>query len=215
VKAVPRLRGLRRRGAGDGTPRRVVVVYWHPVPTSLCATARDRVLGALAQAGDEYRLLDLHAEGFDPVLSVQEWKAHGESNGPWPGLEHHAEALQWADSLVFVYPTWFSSQPAMVKGWFDRVFTNGVAYEFSDGDRFVRGRLRHIRRVMVVTTHGSSRLVNRWQGESGLMVCRRALRTLVHPMATFRWVAMYGVDGSSRTRCAEFLNRVEREVLSR
>ncbi|WP_227651267.1 NAD(P)H-dependent oxidoreductase, partial [Klebsiella pneumoniae] len=63
------------------------------------------------------RVLDLHAEGFDPVMSVEERRAYhtpGINEQPVAG---HLQALRWCEALLFVYPTWWYGLPAMLKGW--------------------------------------------------------------------------------------------------
>jgi len=107
---------------------RTLVVHCHPDPESFTATVRDRAIEALRERGDEVRLTDLYAIGFDPVLSKREQARHLEP-GPDPSVADHAADLQWCQQLVLVYPTWWSGQPAMLKGWFDRVLVKDVAFE--------------------------------------------------------------------------------------
>jgi putative NADPH-quinone reductase len=193
--------------------RRILVVFSHPVATSLAAAARDRVLAAAEVCGHEVKLIDLYAEGFDPVLEHDQWRQHIGPSTQRPDLEHHVAALRWADTLVFVYPTWFGCQPAMLKGWFDRVFSDGVAFDFVPGRRRpLKAKLRNIRRIVVVTTHGSGKFLNSLQGEPGKRVILRTVRLLCHPLARSRWVALYEVDRAGNAPRVEFLDRVEQAV---
>jgi NAD(P)H dehydrogenase (quinone) len=124
---------------------RSLIVAAHPEPTSfamaLAATARD----ALAAAGREVVMLDLYAEGFDPVLTAgdftdrldpgrlrpMEEQHHAAEHDTFePLLARHIELLRWADLVVLAGPMWWFSIPAMLKGWIDRVFANGVAYDY-------------------------------------------------------------------------------------
>ena len=104
------------------TRERTLVVHCHPDPASF--TARRRATGPsrrCAARGDEVRVTDLYAAGFDPVFSAEERDRHLEP-GPDPSVADHAADLQWCEQLVLVYPTWWSGQPAMLKGWIDRVW---------------------------------------------------------------------------------------------
>jgi NAD(P)H dehydrogenase (quinone) len=190
---------------------RALVVHCHPLPTSLVATARDRVLAGLADAGAEVRVTDLYADGFRPELSATEHAAHLEP-GAHPELAGYVADLRWCDLLVLVYPTWWAGQPAMLKGWIDRVWANGVAWELPAGSGPLRPRLRNVRRLVVVTTHGSSKLVNAIEGEGGKRTVTRTLRPLCHPVARTSWIALYGVDTAPPGRVAAFLDRVESKV---
>jgi len=74
---------------------------------------------------------DLYAEGFDPVLPAHEIPR----NGPVPALvSEYCREIASADGIVVVHPNWWGQPPAILKGWVDRVFRPGVAYEFVEGD---------------------------------------------------------------------------------
>ena len=190
------------------------VVYCHPLESSFVASARDRVLAGLAGAGHEVRVTDLYADGFRPELSAWERTHHLDPPETKPEIARYAENLRWCDKLVFVYPTWWSGQPAMLKGWIDRVWVAGVAYELPPGGNRIRPLLGNIRRLVVVTTHGSSKWINALQGEAGKRVISRALRVLCHRRARTSWVALYGIDRASEEDRRQFLDRVEQKMRS-
>ncbi len=190
---------------------RVLAVYCHPHPGSLVAAARERAVAGLEAGGHQVRLTDLYADGFDPTMSATERRTHKEP-GVAPELVRYADDLAWAEALVLIYPTWWSGQPAMLKGWIDRVWVAGVAWEMRDGDRTPTPRLRNIRRIVVVTTHGSSKLMNALEGESGKRTITRSIRAMCSRRTRTTWCALYGVDTSDEARRAEFLDRVERTL---
>ena len=187
---------------------RTLVVYCHPNPDSFGAAMRDRTLAGLRKAGHEIRLTDLYADGFEPELTADEIRHHHEP-GVAAGLEHYADDLRWAEAIVFVYPTWWSGQPAMLKGWMDRVWASGVAWELPEGSNVVRPLLRDIRRLMIVTSHGSSKWVNVLEGESGKRTIIRSLRAMCSRRVRTKWVALYGIDTCGPVKRADFLDRVE------
>jgi NAD(P)H dehydrogenase (quinone) len=188
---------------------RVWVVSCHPLPDSFTSATRQRVLQGLAIAGHHVRHTDLYAEGFDPALSADEHRHHLDDPDTKPGIAPYVDLLRWCDTLVFVYPTWWTGQPAMLKGFIDRVFVNGVAWDLPEGADRLRPRLRHIRRIVVVTTHGSSKWVNALEGEAGKRIVTRALRVLCHPLARTTWIALYDIDHAGNARRGRFLDRVE------
>lgn len=182
-----------RLRAARAAPSRVLVVSCHPCADGLIPAARQRVLDALAATDAEVRHTDLYERGFEPALSADEHRTHVEP-GVGADLAADAEDLQWCDTLLLIYPTWWSGQPAMLKGWIDRVWASGVAWELPDGaDRLVP-KLRNVRRIVVVTTHGSSKLTNAAQGEGGKRILFRSLRAMCHPLTRCHWWAFYGVD---------------------
>jgi putative NADPH-quinone reductase len=190
---------------------RALVVHCHPLAESFTATVRDRVLAGLRAGGAEVRLTDLYADGFDPGFTAIDHARHLEP-GTDASLESYAVDLQWCDTLVLVYPTWWSGQPAMLKGWIDRVWVNGVAWTLPEGANRLQPGLRNVRRLVGVTTHGSPKWMNIVEGEGGKRTLTRSLRTMCHPLARTTWLALYGIDDSSESKRTAFLDRVERRL---
>lgn len=188
-----RVLGGRRLPLLGHRPKRVLVVSCHPRAEGLIPSARARVLDALAECDVEVRHTDLYADGFDPEFSADDHRHHVQP-GLAPELQGYADDLQWCDTLLFVYPTWWSGQPAMLKGWMDRVWTAGVAWELHEGANRLTPTLHNVRRIVAVTTHGSLKLVNSAQGEGGKRTLFRSLRTMCHPLTRCHWWAFYGVD---------------------
>lgn len=187
---------------------KALVVYVHPVGHSFAAAVRDGVLAGLSAAGHEVELADLYAEGFDPRLTAEEHAAHRSPVGNKPLAASWVPRLHSCEWLVLVYPTWWSAQPAMLKGWFERVWVNGVAIEVHDDGRVPSPLLTGIRRVTAVTTHGSSKFVNSLQGEPGKRFVKRALRGAVGPRCRVEWLAFYGMDRANAQQRARFIDRV-------
>ncbi len=203
---LPRLPIRRAKGS-----TRALVVYCHPSPTSYVSVVRDRVLSGLEAAGAETRLINLYEEGFTPEFSAAERTAHLEP-GTDPAISDHADALQWCNTLILVYPTWWAGQPAMLKGWFDRVFVNGVAWELPAGSNRLRPLLHNVRRIVAVTTHGSPKYINAIEGEGGKRTLTRALRPMCHRFCRTSWLALYNLDRCDADRRVRFLDRTERAI---
>lgn len=190
---------------------RALVVYCHPLDDSYVAAVLERTIAGLRAGGAEVRVEDLYADGFDPHFSATEHERHL-SPGADPSLAGRVADLEWCDTLVLVYPTWWGGQPAMLKGWIDRVWVNGVAWTLPDGADRLRPRLRNVRRLVAVTTHGSPKYINAIEGEGGKRTMTRSLRLMCHPLARTTWLACYGIDTASPARRAAFLARVERRM---
>lgn len=190
---------------------RALVVYCHPSESSYVAAVRDSVLSGLTAAGAEIRLTDLYADGFVPEFSADE-RARHLAPGTDPSIAAYADDLRWCDTLVLVYPTWWSGQPAMLKGWIDRVWVNDVAWTLPDGANRLQPGLHNVRRLVAVTTHGSSKWINAIEGEGGKRTLTRSLRTMCHPLARTTWLALYSIDTASMRQRRAFLDRVERRL---
>lgn len=197
--------------------KRVLVVHAHPNPDSFNHAVRRAVEAGLARGSSTVRTRDLYAESFDPRLSLAERRTHLDPPATKSDLAGHFDDLTWCDAIVFVHPTWWGAQPAILKGWFDRVWVRGVAWELPDGARRLVPALHNVRRLVTVTTHGSSRIVNAVQGSPGRRIVNRSLRAVCHPLCRTNRIAMYSVDTAAESKRAEFLARVtsKMESLSR
>ena len=187
---------------------RTYVVYCHPDPASFTAAVRERAMAALQAAGHDVRTCDLYADGFEPALSRQERLDYHEVTEAEATVAGYCRDLRWCAALVFIYPTWWSGQPAMLKGWLDRVLVRGVAWDQPEGATRITPLLSNVRRLVTITTHGSSRWINFMEGETGRRVIGRALRVLCHRRARTTWLALYDIDRSSPADRQAFLDRV-------
>ena len=193
-------------------PQNMLVVFCHPVRDSFVGACLDRTVAALEVAGHSIRVIDLYADDFEPALSLQERQTYKDPIETKTEIVGYVKDLRWATGLVLVYPTWFGAQPAMLKGWFDRVWVDGVAYRLPTKPGLLIAGLRNIRSLTVVTTHGSGKFMNALQGEPGKRVALRGLRSLCARRCRTRWIAFYGNDRSDDTARTSFLARVSTEI---
>ncbi|MCX7646723.1 MAG: NAD(P)H-dependent oxidoreductase [Rhodobacteraceae bacterium] len=192
---------------------RALVVYCHPRPESFTAAVRDVVLDRLGQAGAEVRLTDLYARGFDPVLSAAEHAGYLDSPANRAPVARDCDDLAWADTLIFVYPTWWYGLPAVLKGWLDRVMLPDVAFLMPKGPgETIRPGLTHITRLGVFTTCGASRLLTFLVGAPGKRTLMRGVGFLCAPRCRKVFAAHYLMDSSTPESRARHLDRVARRM---
>jgi putative NADPH-quinone reductase len=194
----------------DGVPMRILMIYCHPRPDSFSAALRDAAADALTASGHSVELRDLYAEGFDPVLSAHQRGAYYDETESTHGLEDHIASLRRAEGLVLVYPTWWFGMPAMLKGWFDRVWLPGVAFRLG-GPKVLEPLLKDVRRIAVVTTYGSPWWLLWWVGWPDRRVVRRGVRPLCAPGCRIHWIGLTRMDVDSPARRRRFLARVRRQ----
>lgn len=187
---------------------RVLVVYAHPLPDSFDADVHRTALTALQAAGHEVDDLDLYAENFQPVLTAEERRNyHDETRNRVP-VAPYVERVQQADAIVFVFPTWCSGVPAILKGWFDRVLIPGVAFTMKNGEP--QPALTNIRRVVGVSTYGQT-----WW-EVRLLVSDLPRRYITRFFRTMTglvpatYLALYDMNHATPKRRRRFLDRVGR-----
>lgn len=190
---------------------KVVVVFAHPSQQSLSAAICRTAVAALGRGGHEVILIDLYADGFVAQMSREERLVY-ESDSPIldPLVRRYAEHLAMAEGLVFIYPTWHGSFPAILKGWFERVFVPGVGWALDPVTNKASGGLGMTRRVVGVSTYGTSRLHTIRMADAGRRVVMRNIRFLApKTKCRARWLGLYGLDRPDPPSIARFLAKVD------
>jgi NAD(P)H dehydrogenase (quinone) len=189
---------------------RVLVLFAHPCAESFGAALHAKAIETLRKAGHDVDDCDLYAEDFQPVLSAAERRAYHDTAKNRTGVAGYVERLQRAEALVIVTPVWNYGFPAILKGFFDRVFLPGVSFNLVDGE--VQGALHNITRVIAVTSYGGSRFKAILMGDPPRRVIMRMLRGVVKPFAPFRYLAHYSMNLSTDQSRKAFLAKVERTL---
>ncbi|SES20506.1 Putative NADPH-quinone reductase (modulator of drug activity B) [Tranquillimonas rosea] len=186
-----------------------MVLFAHPCGESFSAALHVRVVETLRARGWEVDDCDLNAEGFDPVLSAAERRGYHDTDGNIDPVASYVDRLRRADALVLVFPVWNFGYPAILKGFFDRVFLPGVSFRLEEGR--VRPNLTHIRRLAAVTTYGGTRRRAFLAGDPPRRVVKRALWHVTRPRR-LRYLALYDMNRADAARRGRFLERVGREM---
>lgn len=126
----------------------VLIVYAHPNPASFNAALRQTAVGALSRAGHSILLSDLYAMHFNPALGKAELL------GDLQHIQPELDKVRRADMLLFQFPLWWYTMPAIMKGWIDRVFAEGFAY--GEGKEFETGLLKG-KKAMLSFTVGAQK----------------------------------------------------------
>lgn len=188
---------------------KALVVYCHPRPDSFTAAVRDQILARLATHGAQTRLIDLYAQGFNPVLTADAHRDYADAAVNQRGMEAAIADLQWCDTLIFVYPTWWYGLPAMLKGWLDRALVPGVAFVMPDAThKDIRPGLPQITRFGVFTSCGASWWLTWLIGAPGRRTLIRGVRFLCARRCKTVFAAHYAMDSSTPQSRAAHLSKV-------
>lgn len=189
---------------------RVLVVFAHPVESSFNAAVHRTVVEALTKAGHEVDDCDLNAEGFNPVLSRDERLNYHDLAVNRRNVDPYVERLLKAEALVLVHPVWNFGFPAILKGYFDRVFLPGVSFRMQDG--VVKANLHHITKLAAVVTYGGARWRAFSVGDPPRKIVKRVFRALIKPFAPVLYLAHYDMNRSTDATRSAFLKRVASEM---
>lgn len=127
-----------------------LIVVAHPAPQSFTMGLARTYCEALQRLGQPFRIFDLYRMGFDPVLKMSDLEK--DSATALPDVAEAQRAVWAADVLTFIYPLWWMSMPAIMKGFVDRVFARGFAFESGGG--MVHGLLSG-RKCVLITVSGA------------------------------------------------------------
>ncbi|MDE6265559.1 MAG: NAD(P)H-dependent oxidoreductase [Paramuribaculum sp.] len=133
----------------------MTIIYAHPNPDSFNHSILKAVTDTMEAEGREYRVIDLYADGFNPVMSAKELELYAKGEADDALVQKYAVALQDSDRVMFIFPVWWGMMPAMLKGFFDKVFLKGRVYDTTDtGD--ILPCLSVSRTYVVTTSDGPS-----------------------------------------------------------
>ena len=190
-----------------------LIVYCHPDPASFTAAVRDAAVDELQAAGAGIRILDLYADGFNPVLSRKELEDYLAPPANRQHVMSHAENVLWCNMLIFVYPTWWYGTPGLLKGWLDRVMVPGLAFHMPEqSKRGIRPGLTHINRLGAFTTCGASWAWTQFVGAPGKKTLLRGLRGACSLRTRTAFAALYRMDSAGDDSRARHLSKVRGQV---
>lgn len=129
-----------------------LVIYTHPNPKSFNHAVLETVMDELEHAGAEYEIRDLYAESFDPLLANSDIEAL-QTGITSEDIALEQKMISEADMLILIFPVWWFNMPAILKGYMDRVFSEGFAFEITE--KGVSGLLGGRRAAIFNTTGGT------------------------------------------------------------
>lgn len=185
---------------------KILVLFAHPVETSFNAGLHRVIVERLTGAGHAIDDCDLYAEDFDPRLTRAERLGYHDQRGPNDAVAGYVERLSKAEALVLSFPVWNYGYPAILKGFFDRVFLPGVSFKLVDGK--VQPTLHNISKLAAITTYGGSRFRAMLMGDPPRKVVKRMLRATIKPGAPVSYLAHYSMNLSTDASRAAFTAKV-------
>ena len=122
-----------------------LLIYTHLNPGSFTKAVSDEVTKTVEAEGHDVKTIDLYQDKFNPVLEFIDIEHMFMGKEAPADVKKYQEMISWADKLVFVYPLWWGQMPAMLKGFIDRVFTNGYAFVYTEtgADGLLKGKTAH------------------------------------------------------------------------
>lgn len=189
-----------------------LVVIAHPLNQSLCQYLAQQTIAHLQSKGYEVTVKDLYREGFQPALTEPERHSYYLQPFDTSKVEQDILQLQQAESVVLIFPTWWFGFPAILKGWFDRVWAPGYAYEHASNYGPIEPRLDNLKEMKVVTTLGSPWWVD-------IFVLRRPVRQVLKLAllgactkgCQFQMLSLYNSERLSPNKVSRFVEKIKKQ----
>jgi putative NADPH-quinone reductase len=190
-----------------------LVVIAHPVHDSLCRALAQHAISTLTAHGHDVVVDDLYGAGFAPALTATERASYYGPAFDANATATHIARLQAAEALVLVFPTWWFGFPAMLKGWFDRVWAPGVAYDHAGDLGPIRPRLDKLRHALAITSLGSPWWVDRFILRQPVKrVLKTALLGTCAPQCRFGMLSLYRAESLAPDQVHAFRARIGRTL---
>lgn len=192
-----------------------LVVTAHPSTNSLCNLLTGKVVNRLQSLNHDVWVEDLYAREFEPSLSRTERESYYDGSYDVSCVAEEVARLREAEALVLLFPTWWFGFPAILKGWFDRVWGPGIAYDHADDFGPIKPRLDNLRKVVAVTTLGAPRWVDHMLLRQPVKkILKTAILGTCARNSRLRFISLYKAESLEMDEISRFSGRVERLLTS-
>ncbi len=188
---------------------RALVLYAHPCDESFASGLHKTVVDTLTATGWDVDDCDLYAEGFDPVLSAADRRGYHDIPSNQSPVQGYVDRLVAADALILCFPVWNYGYPAILKGFFDRVFLPGLTFRMENG--LVKPGILKVTKLAAVTTYGGTRWRTILAGDPPRKLINRAVWGSTG-RGKVRYLALYDMNRATVADRNRFLARVQTEM---
>lgn len=178
----------------------VTIVFSHPWYGSFNKAILDVICSELDKQNRPYEVLDLYKDKFNPVFSEEELAVYNQGKALDPLITRYQNIIKSSDEIVFIFPNWWNTMPAILKGFFDKVLLKDFAFNYEGGFN----ALLTIEKSTVITTseHPSPNFKN--------MIEQSFIGDMLNPVGirNATWLSCEGTSKGTDAQRGEFLQRV-------
>jgi NAD(P)H dehydrogenase (quinone) len=191
----------------------ILLVLAHPLAESFAAAVARTARDTLEEGGHTIDVLDLYQEDFDPRLTASERAGYFDIPYDASDVAKLVARLKAADGLIVVFPQWWFNFPAILKGFFDRVFAPGVAFSHDASGGRIVAQLNNIKLLWALTTTGSPWwIVQLYMGNPVRRLLRRGIASVCSKRLNFRVLSLHDMDRAADADRRRYLDRVRKAL---
>lgn len=186
-----------------------LVIYAHPNPQSFNHAIFEKVTSTLKSRESEFRIIDLYSENFNVTLNAKDFETLQKGKMP-EDVQRYQQDIVWADKLIFIFPVWWWSYPAILKGFIDRVFLHGFAYTFDKNG--LKKLLKNEKALIFMTTGGPK---EEYEKNNVVQILQRPLSQGILSFCGIEnseFHIFYAVPSSTEEQRKSYLDEVEEAV---
>ena len=188
---------------------KVTVIYAHPYTGSFNHAILESVTAELSAQNCEYEVIDLYRDNFDPVYSNEELSMFSSGVAVDPKVKAYQKRIQASDVLIFIFPVWWYSLPAILKGFIDKVMLNNFAYE--DTSTGIKGKLAFNKCLAITTSKSPTGYLKYFDGNSIQKVFLNLTLKGVGAKKT-HWINFGKIKQSNNQTRSTFLQKIRQDV---
>ncbi len=164
--------------------KKFLIVYAHPEPKSYCGAIKNLTIDKLTKIGHEVQITDLYAQNFNPVITKKDFvnlkneEVFNYMNEQVYSYQNNfsnysreilieLDKIKWADNIIFIFPLWWGSYPAIMKGWIDKCFVYG--HSWTSERNYANGILKNKKGIAVCTCEDTKENYSK-EGVQGMSV---------------------------------------------
>lgn len=182
----------------------VTIVFSHPWHGSFNKAILDTITQKFEKENKPFHVIDLHKDNFNPVFTEEELAAYSQGKALDPLVFKYQEMIKKSDEMVFIFPNWWNTLPAILKGFFDKVLLKDFAFNYEGGFN----PLLQIEKTTVITTSEKPSLYFKDVMEKGF------IESMLTPVGirNATWLSCEGTSKGSDENRKNFLRKVEETV---
>lgn len=134
-----------------------LIIYAHPYSGSFCHAVKEKIIETLKEKGEEYNIIDLYEDKFDPVMSGDDLRLYSKGETTDPNVDKYLDLLSETSIIYLIFPVWWGVMPAILKGFFDKVFLPKRAYVYQKSG-MLKAMFPQIKKAVIFNTLGGPKL---------------------------------------------------------
>lgn len=168
---------------------KILIIYAHPTGEGHHGYFLEKFIETIKQKESSYEVIDLYKMNFNPVLTKEDLDGNPDNQ-----ILEFKEKVSQSNHLMFIFPTWWQGMPAIMKGFFDRVFSSGFAFKYQNG---LPVALLKGKRAAVFSATGGPKIIN------DFILGRKGMRVVVGDILKFCGVCARGFSIGSARKLSE------------